>query len=130
MNARHIGCLKFIFYQKYFYDKMDWRLFYFHVIQSLSFLRKPTDFVKCSVKFTCVGFLQSYGSIMASFSIQYGRKLDHIQITYPRFFGTSLPGSFSVWFLNFIVAFTSWDIGWYVYCNCLLTRLWNHKFWN
>ena len=25
------GCLTFIFYQKYFYDKMDFRLFYFHV---------------------------------------------------------------------------------------------------
>ena len=26
------------------------------------------------------------------------------------------------------VAFTSWDIGQYVYYNCLLTRLWHHKF--
>ena len=29
-----------------------------------------------------------------------------------------------------LVAFTSWDIGQYVYCNCLLTRLWRHAFWN
>ena len=29
-----------------------------------------------------------------------------------------------------LVAFTLWDIGQYVYCNCLLTRLWYHKFWN
>ena len=28
------------------------------------------------------------------------------------------------------IAFTSWDIGQYVYCNCLLTRLWRHKLWN
>ena len=29
---------------------------------------------------------------------------------------------------NCLVAFTSWDIGQYVYCNCLLTRLWCHNF--
>ena len=29
-----------------------------------------------------------------------------------------------------LIAFTSWDIGQYVYCNCLLTRLWRYKFWN
>ena len=59
--------------------------------------------------------------------------------------GTSLPASFSAWFLKkniFIIifydltkfycllAFTLWDIGQYVYCNCFLTRLWRHKFWN
>ena len=53
--------------------------------------------------------------------------------------------SFSAWFLkkhishvifyyltkfHCLVAFTSWDIGQYVYCNCLLTRLWRYKFWN
>ena len=57
---------------------------------------------------------------------------------------TSLPTSFSVWFLkksylvifyyvtrfHCLVASTSWDIGQYVYCNCLFTRLWCHKFWN
>ena len=26
--------------------------------------------------------------------------------------------------------FTSWDIEQYVYCNCLLTRLWRHKLWS
>ena len=59
--------------------------------------------------------------------------------------GTRLSASFSAWFLNknisivilcyltkfqYLVVFTSWDIGQYVYCNCLLTRLWRHKFWN
>ena len=29
-----------------------------------------------------------------------------------------------------LTAFTSWGIGKYVYCNCLLTRLWRHRFWN
>ena len=29
-----------------------------------------------------------------------------------------------------LVAFSSWYIGKYVYCNCLLARLWRHKFWN
>ena len=29
-----------------------------------------------------------------------------------------------------MVAFTSCDIEQYVYCNCLLTRLWRHGFWN
>ena len=58
---------------------------------------------------------------------------------------TSLPASFSEWFLKKIIpivmlyyltnfyclfAFISWDIRQYVYCNCLLTRLWRHKFWN
>ena len=27
-----------------------------------------------------------------------------------------------------LVAFTSWDVGQDLYCNCLLTRLWRHKF--
>ena len=57
---------------------------------------------------------------------------------------TSHPVSFYAWLFkknislvifycrtNFhcLVAFTSWDIGQYVYCNCLLTRLWRHKIW-
>ena len=29
---------------------------------------------------------------------------------------------------HYLVAFTSWDIGQLVYCNCLFTRLWRHKF--
>ena len=59
--------------------------------------------------------------------------------------GTSLPGSFSRWFskknvslvifyyltkLQCLIAFTSIDIGQYVYRDCLLTRLWCHKSWN
>ena len=57
--------------------------------------------------------------------------------------GTSLLASFSAWFLKknivifhyltifqWLVAFTSWDIGRYVHCNCLLTRLWRQKSWN
>ena len=59
--------------------------------------------------------------------------------------GTILPVSFSVWFLKknislvifyyltkfkCLVVFTSWDIGQYVYRNCLLTSLWRHKFRN
>ena len=58
---------------------------------------------------------------------------------------TSLPASFSAWFLkknisfaivnyltkfHCLVTFTSWDIGQYVYCHCLLTSLRRHKFWN
>ena len=57
----------------------------------------------------------------------------------------SLPASFSAWSLKTnisavifyyltkfqcLFAFTSRDIGQYVYCNCLLTRLWSQKFWN
>ena len=36
------------------------------------------------------------------------------------------------WLTKFycLAAFTSWDIGQYVYCNFLLTSLWRHKFWN
>ena len=59
--------------------------------------------------------------------------------------GTSLPAPFSAWFLKknislviffyltifqCLVAFTSWDIGKYVYCNSLLTRLWRNKLSN
>ena len=58
---------------------------------------------------------------------------------------TSLPASFSAWFskkniflvlfyqltkFHYLVAFISWDIGQYVYCKVLLTRLWLHRFWN
>ena len=57
--------------------------------------------------------------------------------------GTSLPDSLSAWYLKknvavvtfyyltkfqCLVAFTSWGIGQYVYCNCLLTRLWLNNF--
>ena len=56
-----------------------------------------------------------------------------------------LPASFSARFLKknislvilfyltkfqCLVVFTSWDIGQYVYCTYLLTRLWRHRFWN
>ena len=59
--------------------------------------------------------------------------------------GTSLPYSFSAWFLkenislvmfyqlkkfHCLVILTSWDIGQYVDSNCMLTRLWRHRFWN
>ena len=59
--------------------------------------------------------------------------------------GTSIPVSFSAWFLmrnisrvifyylakfHCLVALISWDIGQYVYFNCLLTRLWRYKFRN
>ena len=59
--------------------------------------------------------------------------------------GTNLPALFSAWCLkkniflvifyyltkfHCLVALNSWDIGQYVYCNCLLTRLWRHRFWN
>ena len=41
---------------------------------------------------------------------------------------------YAFWFLiaftKFQIAFTSWDIGQYVYYKCLLTGLWRHKFWN
>ena len=37
---------------------------------------------------------------------------------------------FHVTFYYCLVAFTSWDIGQYVYWNCLLTRLWRQKFKN
>ena len=57
--------------------------------------------------------------------------------------GTSVPVSFSVWLFKkkllllhlycrakflCLVVFISWDIGQYVYCTCLLTRLWRHEF--
>ena len=59
--------------------------------------------------------------------------------------GTSISTTFSVWFFkknvsyvtlyqlikfNSLIAFTSQDIGLYVYQNYLLTRLWRHNIWN
>ena len=29
-----------------------------------------------------------------------------------------------------LIAFTFWNIGKYVHCNCLFTSLWRNKFWN
>ena len=56
---------------------------------------------------------------------------------------TSLPISLSAQFwkislarfyyltkIRSLVTFTSWDIGQRVYCNCLWTKLWDHRFWN
>ena len=59
--------------------------------------------------------------------------------------GASLSFLFSVWFLkentshvifyylvkfHFLIAFTSWDVRLYVYCNYLFPSLWHHKSWN
>ena len=60
---------------------------------------------------------------------------------------TCFPDSFSAWFLKKKISFvifyyltkfhwlvgcfyTAWDIGQFVYFNCLLTRLWGNKFWS
>ena len=77
---------------------------------------------------------------------------DHLLLPHIKFFWktkrgleTILPASFSAEILkknipivtfryltNFhcLVAFTSWGIGQYMFRNCLLTRLWRHKFRN
>ena len=36
------------------------------------------------------------------------------------------------WLTKFhcLIAFIFWDVGKYVYCNCLFPRLWRDKFWN
>ena len=59
--------------------------------------------------------------------------------------GNSLPASCYAWFLQKSICFamfyyltkfhclvvsTSWDIRKYMYRNCLLARLWSHKFWD
>ena len=57
-------------------------------------------------------------------------------VFWPHFLHIFLKKSISIiifyWLIKFhcLVAFTSWDIGQYMYCNYLLTRLWRHKFWN
>ena len=66
-------------------------------------------------------------------------------LTTKKKFGTSLPASCSASFLkkniyiiifyylskfHGLLTFTLWNTGQYVHCNCLLTRLWRHKFWN
>ena len=71
--------------------------------------------------------------------------LPRIKLFWKKRAETSLTSSFSAWFFkknnpldmfyyltNFycLVAFTLWDLGQYVYCNCLLTRLWCQKLWN
>ena len=38
--------------------------------------------------------------------------------------------SFVIFFYLTKYAFTSWDIGQYVYCNSLLTTLWRNKLWD
>ena len=72
----------------------------------------------------------------------YFIKKDHFQKTKR---GLKLVFSLSAWFLkrnislfllywlikfHCLVAFTSWDIEQYMYCNCLLTRFWGHILWN
>ena len=32
--------------------------------------------------------------------------------------------------IHCLIAFTSWDTGKYVYCNCLSSKLWHLRFWN
>ena len=31
---------------------------------------------------------------------------------------------------HYLITFTSWDNGHYVYCNCLLTSFWHYNVWN
>ena len=66
-------------------------------------------------------------------------------LTNKKRFGTRLPASFSTWFLKkniflvifyyltkfyYLFSFKSWAVFQYVYCDCLLTRLWSHEFWS
>ena len=57
-------------------------------------------------------------SLPASFSYDFWRKLFALLYFY--------------WLTKFhcLVASTLWEIGQYIYYNCLITRLWRHKFWN
>ena len=48
---------------------------------------------------------------------------------------TSLEKCFSCYVLSmtklhYLIPFTSWDIGKFVYCSCLFLRLWRHEFIN
>ena len=47
-SKKPYGSLTFIFYQKYFYDKMDLKLFYFHMT------------IYCYINFCCIQFLKSF----------------------------------------------------------------------
>ena len=57
----------------------------------------------------------------------------------PRWPGTSLTTSlkkkrkitlYSIFSFNCLIDLTSWAIGKYVYCNCLVSGFWLHKSWN
>ena len=92
--------------------------------------------------FTCFVFIVcQVKDYRKSFELSYGPLAF---ISYKAFFknkrksGASLAASFSGWFLKknisvifyyltkfqCLVVFTSWNIGQYVYCNCLLTIFW------
>ena len=78
----------------------------------------------------------SYRSLAFTLKIFFFKKKKKSEI--------SLPASFSAWFLKknisvifycltkfqCMVIFTLWDIRQYVYCSCLLTRMWCHEYLN
>ena len=88
---------------------------------------------------------------LKSIEIKWNQAGHHLHLPYIKLSpkkissGTSLLNSFSASFwkknislvisyqltkFHCLVAFNWWDIKQYVYCNCLLTRLWRHKSWN
>ena len=85
---------------------------------------EPSKDIEFKLQATCfclICFLKnkkrSGTSVLVSFSALVFKKIISLVIFY--------------WLTKFhcLVSFTLWDIE-YVYCNCLLTRLWRHKFWN
>ena len=94
------------FYTVCFYCKSSWRL---------------SKYIETKLQTTCFYLIQSF------------------------FINHKVWNSFSAWFLSkniylvilcyqtkfhCLIAFTSWDIGQYMYCNYLFPRPWHHKFWN
>ena len=87
--------------------------------------------------------------ILIAFNLAYSKY--KMYKTYAQFWffrkgsGNSFFATFCVWFsknnvyhvmfyqltkFRSLGAFTYWDIGQFLYCNCFLTSLWRHQLWN
>ena len=86
----------------------------------------PSKYIETKLQTTCFYLLLSFSKEQKEVSKQSSCPIFCI-IFEKKYFScyvllidqVSLPGCLS-----------SWEIGKYVYCNCLLTRLWRHEFWS
>ena len=126
-------------------------LFLFEKLNNLTIIKFPVTLKQFSRPYICRIFITDVDPLVYTLKLSFILNFLDVYALYKTFlknrkrFGTSLPVSFSAWFLKKIsshamfywlttfhclTAFTFWDIRQYVYCNYMLSSLWSQKVWN